>query len=210
MQPLFLYLVIIFSFFHTREKKDFVWLFKQSDKACITYDFEHNTTKKHNAFENGCQLERIAKEIQENSFSFNPQNDTVLVCLQFVDDLVFSCKSFFSRKYYAPPTQIDAFSSKGELHLRLIYDTDDSMFRYNACDEFRLYEKTDYMTQLLLNNNIEGFIPFYTEYGLSEQDVTHTCSAHHIRIEIKDGRIQSVTDWVFLLDWFEYRDSDIE
>lgn len=207
MQRVFLYYVLFLSVFYAKEKKDLLWLFKQSNKGCITYDFEHSKNNVLNAFENGCQLESIAKEIQKNGFTFNPHNDTVLVCMQFVDDLVISCKSFFSKTYYSPPTEIDVFSSIGESHLRLMYDAIPFYYKKLQNDN-GLYKKTDYLTQLMVNNDIDGFIPFYEEYGVLERDVTHECNSHHIRIEIKDGKICSVTNWIFLLEWFKYMDSE--
>lgn len=176
-------------------------ILKKADKTCVTYDFE-NKREIHGErlFGHPDAIRRIAGELEKAGFDYNKDCDTLVVCLEYIDYLVFPHKSVHGKTtYYSLPSEIHAYSSKCESHLVLneSYAYIDEVIRSKGP-----YSQTDPLPKVIRRSDEGLFKDIYAKYG----DFALGGYGKHVRITLKNGRIDSVTNWNYTMNMFFWND----
>lgn len=167
-------------------------VFKRADKICTVYCFDADSfLPQSKAFANVGQLKKVAEELTENGFSYNAQNDTIVLHVQCTDYLVGTYRSPFGKTTYYPlPVSIDAYSAKGECHLKL-KDMGYEITTPNA----------NPLIPLIQANDVTAVADLHKKYGAC---ATGMIPDDYIVVIIQGGKVVSASRWSMLL--LEYWD----
>lgn len=181
---------------------DIYVLLKRANRMCVEYNFEKRQEIRGNKFfRDPAAVKLLADELEKGGFVYNNDKDTIVICLEYVDYLVSSSVSLYGdTTYFSLPSQIHAYSSRGESHLVL-----NESFAYvnDVRHEDGPYGQRDPIPDILRGEKRKLMMDIYTKYG----DFAFGASpGNHIRIALKNGRIESVTNWIFLLNYNYWND----
>lgn len=193
MKVIFFFVCVLMSFFGGPDNLGA--LLKRANKTCVTYDFENKREiYGERIFNHPAAIKRIAGELNKVGFDYNKDCDTLVVCLEYVDYLVFPDESVYGNTtYYSLPSQIHAYSSKSESHLLL-----NESFSYveETIISKGPYSQTDPIPKVIRRDDKELFKEIYAKYG----DIALGGFGQHVRITLKKGQIDSVTNWIYDLN----------
>lgn len=169
-------------------------VFKRADKICTVYCFDADSfLPQSKAFANVGQLKRVAEELAAKGFSYDSQNDTLVLHIQCTDYLVGTYRSTFGRtSYYLLPVSIDAYSSIGDCHL-MLKDSEYEMANPSA----------DSLVPLIRANDIAAIADLHKKYGI--YDALGIIPDDYIVVIIQGGKVVSASRWSILLS-LEYWD----
>lgn len=161
---------------------------KKADKICTVYDFGADTVFSNDkAFASIGQLKRVAEELAAKGFSYDSQNDTLVLHIQCTDYLVGTYRSTFGRtSYYLLPVSIDAYSSIGDCHL-MLKDSEYEMANPSA----------DSLVPLIRANDIAAIADLHKKYGI--YDALGIIPDDYIVVIIQGGKVVSASRWSILL-----------
>lgn len=198
MRPIFFYLAFIQLFLvGVRESfpKDPIELLLDGvNKPHIIYDFEQNRTKyrSHRMWSED-ELAILQNALSDSHFSFDIQNDTILLVCTYVN------------YYISSPVAIFAFSSKEKKRLRI-----DSALSFKEIDtsnlqnKYCLYGEEDPLLEIIRNHDTISFSCLVDAYG--ESDAVSNSIDYAFRIVIVDGKYESITEWQFVINTVKYSD----
>ena len=163
-------------------------ILKEADKICTVYDFDAGTVLSNDkAFANIGQLKKVAEELSAKGFPYDVQNDTLVLRIQCTDYLVGTYRSTFGRtSYYPLPVSIDAYSTKGECHLKL-KDSEYEVANPSA----------DSLVPLIKANDIAAIADLHKKYGV--YDALGIIPDDYIVIIIQGGKAVSASKWSLML-----------
>lgn len=202
MKHLLFFYILFFSLFGG---EDVISLLNKVSKECVRYTFKSNDViqvEKERPYKKKV-LKLIARELNKNGFTYNEKKDTVLICLDYADEIVTKAFSFLWFSYYVScPVWIHAYSSMGEIHLSLVLN--EGNYVQKTCDDDLYFGKNDPLPGILKEGDIELFLKLYSRFFIQESITPLVCSSDRIRIIIEDGQIISATNWIYYLgpDYF--------
>ena len=157
------------------------------------------------------RIRMIAESLEQDGFSFNHKNDTVVICFNGTDYLVKRYHSLFMRVFrgfYLVPSEIQAYSSLGISSL--ILDEANKVTSYihvpleqSIASSIREQE----IIELIINEENDKLAEICDLWSVSATDVM---LSSYLRIEIKDGKVISSINWHFYLDPNYYSDCSIQ
>lgn len=158
-------------------------ILKEADKICTVYDFDAGAVLSNDkAFANIGQLKKVAEELSAKGFPYDAQNDTLVLRIHCTDYLVGTYRSTFGRtSYYPLPVSIDAYSTKGECHLKLKHS------EYEAANP-----SADLLVPLIKANDIAAIADLHKKYGA---DALGAVPDDYIVIIIQGGKAISASRW---------------
>lgn len=158
-------------------------ILKEADKICTVYDFDAGAVSSNDkAFANIGQRKKVAEELSAKGFPYDAQNDTLVLRIHCTDYLVGTYRSTFGRtSYYPLPVSIDAYSTKGECHLKL-KDSEYEVANPSA----------DSLVPLIKASDIAAIADLHKKYGA---DASGAVPDNYIVIIIQGGKAISASRW---------------
>jgi hypothetical protein len=175
-------------------------LFKEANRVSVRYDFTDNKEHREKLFisNSNPEIRQIASVLCNDGFTYNSQNDTIVLFLQYSDRFLFPYPSLWGRKYYAAPDIIECYSSMSESHLMMKEDFKYYTIHYGqACDPIKGKDST--IPELIKKGDHKTLSQIYEKYAIGDEE-------YHIRIIIKAGAVISAIKWNFLLGFNYWED----
>lgn len=176
-------------------------LLKEANRVSVRHDFNNGRAFREELFisNSNTEIRKIAKVLCDDGFTYNSQNDTIVLILQYSDHLLFSYPSVWGRKYYSAPVTIECYSSISESHLMMKEDFIYYKIQYSETNDPR-NGKDNIIPELIKRGDNKTLSQIYEKYAINDIGGE---GEYYIRIIIKDGAVNSAEKWVFLLG-FEY------
>lgn len=159
------------------------------------YNFDDNIVSQRSILRDEIGIESRLRDTlcsQLRNFSFNVDQDTIIVEISGEDYLMI-------------PGTITAYSSKEVVNIEYIVEGDlfgEHTAQYKETTYDGSGDKYPYF-YAIKNNDLEAFNSFYNEYGIPSSEMLGIAPDKIYRIEIKNGKVQSVSKWIFMLDYLK-------
>lgn len=175
--------------------RDLYSLLKQANhNKSIIYDCLDNKEYKGKLFKVKDKMRLVADTLTKHGFTYDAQNDTVVICLGFRTDLVETYRIGLCKKYYFFPVEISGYSSKTTLRLSWQYSGSEFL-EFFSIDTYELNEP---LPILVKKGDKEKIKYLHTKYP--GDNVADFGGQEYYRIVLKQGEIISATKWYITLD----------